>query len=81
MSRKILSSPDAPPAIGPYSQGVHTGSFIFLAGQLGHNLSPAESTPSPGRHGVLDIPPAHLGQMLPQPDEEDILGDMLEGRV
>jgi len=34
MSRKILSSPDAPPAIGPYSQGVHTGSFIFLSGQI-----------------------------------------------
>ena len=29
-----LSSPDAPPAIGPYSQGIVTGSFVFLSGQL-----------------------------------------------
>jgi len=29
-----ISSPDAPPAIGPYSQGILTGSFIFLSGQI-----------------------------------------------
>jgi 2-iminobutanoate/2-iminopropanoate deaminase len=32
--RTIVSSPDAPPAVGPYSQGINTGSFIFLAGQI-----------------------------------------------
>ncbi|GEM_PF-2346093 len=55
--------------------------FIFLAGQLGHSLSPGGSNAAPGRHGILDIPPAHLGQMLPQADRDDLLGDMLEGRV
>jgi 2-iminobutanoate/2-iminopropanoate deaminase len=35
MSKRIVvSSPDAPPAIGPYSQGINTGSFIFLSGQI-----------------------------------------------
>jgi 2-iminobutanoate/2-iminopropanoate deaminase len=34
MTKHILSSPDAPPAVGPYSQGVHAGSFVFLAGQI-----------------------------------------------
>lgn len=34
MSRTVISSPDAPPAIGPYSQGINTGSFIFLSGQI-----------------------------------------------
>jgi len=29
-----ISSPDAPPAIGPYSQGILTGSFVFLSGQI-----------------------------------------------
>ena len=29
-----LSSPDAPPAIGPYSQGIVAGAFVFLSGQL-----------------------------------------------
>ena len=34
MSRTTVSSPHAPPAIGPYSQGVRTGSFVFLSGQI-----------------------------------------------
>ena len=29
-----FSSPDAPPAIGPYSQGICAGPFIFLSGQI-----------------------------------------------
>jgi 2-iminobutanoate/2-iminopropanoate deaminase len=29
-----ISSPDAPPAIGPYSQGIRVGSFVFLSGQI-----------------------------------------------
>ena len=32
--RTTISSPDAPPAIGPYSQGIKTGSFVFLSGQI-----------------------------------------------
>jgi 2-iminobutanoate/2-iminopropanoate deaminase len=32
--RKVVASPDAPPAVGPYSQGIHTGNFIYLAGQI-----------------------------------------------
>ena len=35
MSRRtVVSSPDAPPAIGPYSQGINSGSFVFLSGQI-----------------------------------------------
>ncbi len=34
MSGSAVSSPDAPPAIGPYSQGIHAGSFVFLSGQI-----------------------------------------------
>jgi 2-iminobutanoate/2-iminopropanoate deaminase len=30
----VVSSPDAPPAIGPYSQGIKAGGFIFLSGQI-----------------------------------------------
>ena len=33
-ARLAVSSPDAPPAIGPYSQGIRAGSFIFLSGQI-----------------------------------------------
>ena len=32
MSARIaVASPDAPPAIGPYSQGIRAGSFVFSA--------------------------------------------------
>jgi 2-iminobutanoate/2-iminopropanoate deaminase len=34
MSRIVITSPEAPPAIGPYSQGINTGSFVFLSGQI-----------------------------------------------
>ena len=34
MNRTVVSSPDAPPALGPYSQGINTGSFVFLSGQI-----------------------------------------------
>jgi 2-iminobutanoate/2-iminopropanoate deaminase len=34
MSKTILVSPDAPAAIGPYSQAVRTGSMVFLSGQI-----------------------------------------------
>ena len=33
-SKKIISTTNAPAAIGPYSQGVRAGSFIFLSGQI-----------------------------------------------
>ena len=32
--RAVLSSSDTPPAIGPYSQGIKAGGFIFLSGQI-----------------------------------------------
>lgn len=37
--REIISSPNAPTAIGPYSQAVHVGNRLYLSGQLG--LDPA----------------------------------------
>jgi 2-iminobutanoate/2-iminopropanoate deaminase len=39
MKRHIVSTPDAPKAIGPYSQGVCAGDLVFCAGQAG--LDPA----------------------------------------
>ena len=34
MSLKIIQTPDAPAAIGPYSQAVTAGGFLFTAGQI-----------------------------------------------
>jgi reactive intermediate/imine deaminase len=39
MTRQIISTPDAPAAIGTYSQAVRAGSTIYLSGQIG--LDPA----------------------------------------
>jgi reactive intermediate/imine deaminase len=35
MSRKIIATPDAPQAIGTYSQAVQTGDTVYLSGQIG----------------------------------------------
>ena len=32
--RKVISSPKAPPAAGPYSQGIQVGNFLYLSGQI-----------------------------------------------
>ena len=32
--REVISTPDAPKAIGPYSQGIKAGGLIFTAGQV-----------------------------------------------
>lgn len=35
MSRQIIHTDQAPAAIGPYSQAVRAGQFVFTAGQIG----------------------------------------------
>jgi len=39
MAKEAIHSPDAPAALGPYSQGVRAGNTVYLSGQLG--LDPA----------------------------------------
>ena len=39
MDKHIVTTPNAPSAIGPYSQAVRTGLVVFLSGQIG--LDPA----------------------------------------
>lgn len=34
MERRIIQTENAPKAIGPYSQAVRTGEFVFCAGQI-----------------------------------------------
>lgn len=38
-SKIVVSSPDAPAAIGPYSQAIRAGDTVYLSGQIG--LEPA----------------------------------------
>lgn len=39
MKREAIHSPDAPAAIGPYSQAIRAGDTVYLSGQIG--LDPA----------------------------------------
>jgi 2-iminobutanoate/2-iminopropanoate deaminase len=39
MNKEAIATTDAPGAVGPYSQGIKSGNFIFLSGQIG--LDPA----------------------------------------
>ena len=34
MSKQIVSTPDAPAAIGPYSQAIRAGNTVYLSGQI-----------------------------------------------
>jgi len=44
--REVISTPDAPNAIGPYSQAIKGGGFVFTAGQVA--LDPATGQVVPG---------------------------------
>lgn len=39
MNKKVLSTKNAPGAIGPYSQGIRIGNMVFTSGQLPINPS------------------------------------------
>ncbi len=39
---KIISTPNAPAAIGPYSQGYEAGNFVYTSGQI--PVNPADGT-------------------------------------
>lgn len=42
MKKEILSTTKAPAAIGPYSQGVKVGNFMFTSGQIAFNPETGE---------------------------------------
>jgi 2-iminobutanoate/2-iminopropanoate deaminase len=42
MTRSAIKTPNAPAAVGPYSQAIVAGDFVFTAGQVG--LDPATGT-------------------------------------
>lgn len=37
MEKKIINTPNAPAPIGPYSQAVQSGNFLFISGQVAIN--------------------------------------------
>jgi 2-iminobutanoate/2-iminopropanoate deaminase len=43
--RQVVSTDQAPKAIGPYSQGVRAGQFVFLSGQVGFDPATGQLVP------------------------------------
>jgi len=46
IKKEVLTSSNAPKAVGPYSLGIRSGDFLFLSGQLG--LEPQTGEFAPG---------------------------------
>ncbi len=42
VAKEVIASPNAPEAIGPYSQAIEAGGFVFLAGQIAIDPSTGE---------------------------------------
>ena len=54
MSKQIISTPDAPAAIGTYSQAVRVGNTIWVSGQI--PLDPTTKELVVGRHRGASAP-------------------------
>lgn len=46
IDKTVIATPDAPAAIGPYTQAIRTGDFVFTSGQIA--LDPATGQMIPG---------------------------------
>jgi 2-iminobutanoate/2-iminopropanoate deaminase len=72
--RQVISTPKAPKAIGPYSQAIRTGNFVFSSGQLGLDPQTMEIVPGGidaqtrqvliNLKYVLDAAGSDLGQVI-----------------
>jgi 2-iminobutanoate/2-iminopropanoate deaminase len=45
MKKEIIITVDAPEALGPYSQAIRAGDYVFTAGQIGLNPDTQEMAP------------------------------------
>jgi len=60
--RQIINTPTAPAAIGPYSQAVRAGDYIFTSGQIG--LDPATGRLAEGVKAQTEQVLANLAAVL-----------------
>lgn len=73
MRKKIVHTVDAPAAIGPYSQAVSFGKYLFSSGQIG--LIPATGELAQGVEAQTEQAMRNLGAVLNEKgmDYQDIL--------
>jgi 2-iminobutanoate/2-iminopropanoate deaminase len=62
MTRKAISTDSAPAALGPYSQAIVAGSFIFCSGTVG--IDPATGTPGDGIEAQTELALRNLDAIL-----------------
>jgi 2-iminobutanoate/2-iminopropanoate deaminase len=62
MARKAISTDTAPAALGPYSQAIVAGSFVFCSGTVG--IDPATGTPGDGIEAQTELALRNLDAIL-----------------
>jgi len=62
MNKEIISTKNAPAAVGPYVQAVKAGDFLFTSGQLG--LDPVTGTMPEGIEAQAHMSLKNLGAIL-----------------
>jgi 2-iminobutanoate/2-iminopropanoate deaminase len=62
MNKRRIASSGAPEAIGPYSQGIEAGEFVFCSGQIG--LDPSTGELVEGVEAQADRALRNLGAVL-----------------
>ena len=62
MIRKAVSTAGAPPALGPYSQAIVAGGFVFCSGTVG--IDPATGVPGNGIEAQTELALRNLGAIL-----------------
>ena len=45
MSKTAITSPELPPPVGPFSQAIEVGGFLFLSGQVGQDPGTGKLVP------------------------------------
>jgi len=77
MAKKIIHTSDAPAAIGPYSQAVKFGKYLFTSGQLGVN--PVTGELAEGVEAQTEWALRNIGAILKENDME--YSDVLKSTV
>jgi 2-iminobutanoate/2-iminopropanoate deaminase len=62
MIRKAVSTAGAPAALGPYSQAIVAGGFVFCSGTVG--IDPATGVPGNGIEAQTELALRNLGAIL-----------------
>lgn len=55
MSKKVIASPLAPKAVGPYSQAVEANGTLYVSGQLPIDANTGEFAPGGGKEQLVQI--------------------------